>query len=552
MTPLNARPQEIRRPHRIFSLKPYRAFIHHNKNLWPQRRVSGGGQILVELNSLASSHVAYSYLANTLAHLKQAQILGFKATSPSGPLGPRRLGKITSKVWVWRHPLVAGVYQSFGVSDFLFPDASNAIRIEAREIVNTFRGTKPDKKDLELLKVRGIRIGDLFYDHYLRETLTPTANMNAARVYRHLFHFVCDTLFWIKYFAAHKVQGVIVSHCVYGNAIPLRIATSMGKEAYQATSTALYRLSPEEQFAYKEVKDFPTIFQSLSTNKKKSGLREARLRLERRFGGEVGIDMPYSTASGFTGGTEGRLIVHSENPKVLVAAHSFIDSPHAYGDNLFPDFWEWLQFLGGVAERTQFDWYVKVHPDYDAPSLKILRRFLQEHSSFRLLPRGASHHQLIREGITVALTVHGTLGFEYPYLGVPVINASPNNPHMAYSFGYHPISVTEYEKLLVSIPQLIPPGGDARREIEEFYYMKNIARSQNLFFSDYLSTLSSLGGYWDQFSDQAYGVFVEQWSKRWHSVLSEQVEQFVKGSAYLLTGESVKGLPLRGPGIKGE
>ena len=40
------------------------------------------------------------------------------------------------------------------------------------------------------------------------------------------------------------------------------------------------------------------------------------------------------------------------------------------------------------------------------------------------------------EGINAGLTVHGTVGSEYPYFNVPIVNASKNNPHMMYDFNY--------------------------------------------------------------------------------------------------------------------
>ena len=31
---------------------------------------------------------------------------------------------------------------------------------------------------------------------------------------------------------------------------------------------------------------------------------------------------------------------------------------------LFPDFYEWLIYLGQMSEETEYDWYIKNRPNY--------------------------------------------------------------------------------------------------------------------------------------------------------------------------------------------
>ena len=52
------------------------------------------------------------------------------------------------------------------------------------------------------------------------------------------------------------------------------------------------------------------------------------------------------------------------------------------------------------------------------------------------------------------LTVYGSVGLEYAYFNIPVINASINNPHGNYNFNLNPQSIEEYEKLILSIKDI--------------------------------------------------------------------------------------------------
>ena len=53
-----------------------------------------------------------------------------------------------------------------------------------------------------------------------------------------------------------------------------------------------------------------------------------------------------------------RLIKKNDNVKILIAPHDFFDAVHIYGETLFEDFYEWLNFLGQFS-KTNYDWYIK-------------------------------------------------------------------------------------------------------------------------------------------------------------------------------------------------
>ena len=44
--------------------------------------------------------------------------------------------------------------------------------------------------------------------------------------------------------------------------------------------------------------------------------------------------------------------------------------------------------------------------------------------------------------------MYGTIGFEYAAMNIPVINASLNNPHIAYDFNINPKTRENYQKIL--------------------------------------------------------------------------------------------------------
>ena len=168
-----------------------------------------------------------------------------------------------------------------------------------------------------------------------------------------------------------------------------------------------------------------------------------------------------------------------------------------------------------MTEVTDYDWYIKTHPDYLPGTKEIIDSFITRYPKFTLLPSDASHHQLIAEGIDCALTSYGTIAFEYAALGMPVINASQNNPHIAYDFNVHARDVEHYRALLADLPSL-KLKIDIRK-VYEYYFMRNIFNTENMFFDSYNGAVKELGGYDRQFTAAAYDRWLKEWSPERHA-----------------------------------
>jgi hypothetical protein len=417
---------------------------------------------------------------------------------------------------------------------FLIPTIKSRHAKKSKKLFSSVLENLKSKSDVENIEINGVCIGDLIYDSYLRNFGRPTVDITAEHFLSFLERSLSLFAFWEDYFEFNDVRAVNVSHCVYTLAIPLRIAVTKGIPAYQTNASSIYYLNTKNIFAYTDFKYFPSVFEALSDDQKKAGLSAASKRIERRFSGEVGVDMVYSSKSAYGAQKPTRVIAESERAKILVATHCFFDSPHSYGKNLFPDFYEWLNFLGQVSYKTNYDWYLKTHPDYLPGTMQLVEEFADKHPKFTLIPADTSHHQIIAEGINVALTVYGTIGFEYAALGIPVINASTNNPHIAYGFNFHPSSINEYQYLLFNLDRVLCEFKPDLRSVQEFYFMKNIFSSNNWLFSDYGKMVHDLGDYKKQFVPDVYNYWIKSWSESRHDEIFKTLKSFIRSSDFRL------------------
>ena len=418
-----------------------------------------------------------------------------------------------------------GVYHSFGADKFLNITPSKIQIKEAKKITKKMLKTISSKKDIENITINKIWIGDLIYDTYLRSNNLPTIDLTSDSFTQHLQKSI-EIFISLEYFLENNnVRAINISHCVYNTAIILRIALHKNIEVYQINATYAYRLKSNNMFAYNDFHYFPKIFSRLSEDIQKAGKTEARRRIEKRFSGVVGVDMNYSKKSAYGELFENRLILESPRKKILIATHCFFDSPHCYGKNLFPDFYEWLTFLGEVSKTTNYDWYIKTHPDYLPGTMDVINKFIERFPKFTLLPADASHHQIIKEGIDCALSVYGSIGFEYAALGVPVINASLNNPHIAYNFNLHPKSTTEYKEVLLNLEKL--SFKIDINEVYEYYFMKFIFNTENLFFDDYQKMINKVGGYKEQFKPIIYNIWIDEYTQEKNQKICKALEKFI-------------------------
>jgi hypothetical protein len=501
---------------KCFRLDKWEAsFIRHNKKIWPNFIPDrGDGEILVESYYVAASIIAFSYFANALAKKYSARIKVYSKKPTS----------LEAKIYKWNNDKK---YKSFNAVPFCC-DPSKPQLLEVENLFGKIYPRLKTKKDVEDLKVEGIWIGDLLYDSHLMRHRVPTVEIQDKRFRNSLREALGYYIYWRDYFDSHNVKAVIASHCVYARSIILRIAVQRGIPAYQVNALSLYRLTPQRLWAYNNFLSYPEWFKSLSPQEQQIGLKLAKERIERRFTGEVGVDMTYSTKSAFVRNSNKRVIQESPRIKVLIATHCFFDAPHPYGVHLFPDLHEWLTFLGKISERTDYDWYVKTHPDFLPGNTEALENVICNYPKITLLPKETSHLQIVEEGIDFVLTVYGTVGFEYAALGVTVINASLCNPHIGYNFNIHPKTIEEYENILLNLKgQKLDIDIN---EVYEYYYMNCIYdKGANWLVDDFINRI---GGVTKQGEPTSYRVFFDDFSMQKHENILQTLRNFIESEDF--------------------
>ncbi len=483
---------------------------------------------LFELNINYSGHIGYASFAASF--LEQGhKLVGYSPES-------RRGLKSRFAFWVFSKPTILlsttrpfYLYRLLGVTKFLNPKLSK--NEEFRKYIN-FKS----KNDVLVWRLDGILIGDLFYDWHLRKREIPTITLGSDQFDQDLEIFYKHFKFWSAYFSSHEVQNVVVSHGVYIQGLVARVGIKYGSKVYLVSAERVYQLSEANLLSDREYLEYdPT---QLNQQNYEIDLFRAQHQLKNVLENSAPVNSAHSSLNGFAGFSYSKnLKPERESLGVLIACHCFSDSPHADGGSLFPDFWEWLIFLGEKSLLSNENWFIKAHPAFTDSDWHWYKDFCELYPAIIPIDSQISNLSLYEECIDVVLTVHGTIAFEAAYLGIPVINASLNSPHVRYPFSISPQNTKEYDEIISNLKQVVENFTIDKCQVLHFYDLHHVRRMGSwLFGNHYVDFLSCFPNYKDRFESlEVLSYFIRK-DKNRNLILESKIllNKFIADDSYKL------------------
>jgi hypothetical protein len=371
-------------------------------------------------------------------------------------------------------------------------------------------------EDLFRLEIAGIRIGIDIYESILR-TGVPTVKINSMDTRRKVYLALRQYIFFHNKLSRNQIHSFILSHDSYiGPGICGRMAHHFQVPVIQANIFEINILQRPFQ-NYERFLRYREYFGSLDPATQSSALQLGRENIERRLGGEVNIERDGRLISSLDATRRfPRQVRSSLKSKILVLTHDFFDNPHAYSVLPFIDFMEWLEFLATIASETDYDWYIKCHPDSSGNEQRVVEEFTKTYPVFKMVDPLTSLQQLVQEGISFATTCYGTVGSELPLMGVNVINAA-YNPHIAYSFNTHAQNLEDYKYILENLNLLDFPRPSID-EICEFAYVHRFMMSPDDF------SLPSVRDYLAKTDSDPLGLVAKKYIWEVRSIIAQKIQ----------------------------
>jgi hypothetical protein len=343
-----------------------------------------------------------------------------------------------------------------------------------KEVFNNLK----TKKDLPFLKLENILVGDLFYDTYTRWNAKPTIDLNSKEFKEHLFKYFQEFYEWLEIFKKKNIESLVVTHPVYNLAIPLRIAQKFGIPVYIGSINFLQYFDKNRKHLWDN--NYRDNYSLLSYDKKIEALEFSKKKLEIKFNPNqisendsqnsvIQRDIHWGRLDTFSPIRRKNFLKKNGKPNVVVLAHCFYDSPHNEGDWLFPDFYEWIDYIFKISKVTDYNWYIKKHPASVEQKLndETIYKFVKKYPNIEIL-NDVNNTELLADKVDLILTAWGSAGYEFSYHNIPVILASNSCSYAGYNFTYKPKNLEEFDYAIKNFEKI--NFSFDKKDIYKFYY----------------------------------------------------------------------------------
>ena len=332
------------------------------------------------------------------------------------------------------------------------------------------------KKNVLLQSEQNILYGDLVYDTYLRYRGEATINLNSKCLYDITDYAKRMIEKQLKVFSKYNSIEILTPYTSYLSwGIAARVALKYNHKVltYGSNNYILSKLENEYPYHSKNYWLYKKLFKLLTKNDQY--LQIANNKLQQRLHGVVDQSVSYMTKSAYHSDVNSTIEIFDKSKKFgVIFLHCFFDSPHIYGDGLFPDFYDWIQFLLKIASaNSNVNYYIKPHPNglKDNEAILInLKDDFNEFDNIHFLDKNVSNKYISQSKPDAVFTYYGTVAHEFAFLKIPVVTAG-DNPHSLYDFIYKPESIKKFKELIENIGQYGLPKNYSTNEILEFYFM---------------------------------------------------------------------------------
>lgn len=494
--------------------------------------------ILVEFNGWQPFHIASLYLINILRKKYKCKVMAYQNFDLLNFNKQNFLDKLR---WHFGSKIklkTFGIYNAMGVNSFFKSKKKKISNFLLKKELKKIKSLS----DLEKYKYKNILIGDLIYDSYLKKNILPTIDINSKKFSNYFSDFLGNFIFWNNFFLKNKVKAVIASHGVYSLAIPLRVAIKNNIDSFVPNEEKLFNLkyTPKNKFIsptslFQEPLLFKKYFNKFTNIEKKRAITFGRKIVQKH----LKDNFNYSYVRKKKNKISKKKTDKTKKTGVLIASHSFFDSPHVFGKNLFPDFKVWLNFLTSISKKTNYNWYIKSHPNKFDLTDEVIRKILNENKHIKLIDESYNYKDLKNINIKAILTVYGSVSKESFFHKILAFNASKSNPASKLSFSITPKSVEQFKKLILNLENTCKKFFQNQKKIKTelymYYYMDKFFFHKNYLFQNFEKYIFSKNSRKDIFTNEFYEDWINNNSSNLNNLILNRIEKFINSKDYVLS-----------------
>ena len=352
--------------------------------------------------------------------------------------------------------------------------------------------------DLLNLKYENIDIGKIVYDHYIRFTGIASIDLITPKILYFLSKALLVQNFSKQLFKSNSFKEVVQSEhqfipsaVVFQNALVNNCDVFTSIAQGNKMSVMIYR---GIKIKYKDRHCFSKdLFNLIYKNYRKKILDETEEILRERFHGNI----RYSVIHHIEEDMENKLTAQSNlinnysknelcrkfnwdinKPIVIIFATDLTDGVFKVDWKIFKDFLTGLQeTLNIIKEIKNINWLIKPHPNDVKNNVitsteKEVLRLSKIFKNIELFPKNFGNNPLSKI-ISAAVTMGGSVGYEFPSQGIPSIICS-GTFYAGHGFNHEASTVDEYKKMLKNADKLTPLSVEQIAKAKTIIYIYSI------------------------------------------------------------------------------
>jgi hypothetical protein len=488
--------------------------------------------VLIELGTNFTGTIALSYFTR-IWHKEGHKLVGYQPTIHSNFFSKLLHFTLTQLSIDNGRNYPYRLARSIGIKHFLIIKYTRKeikrTKTQARDIMSL------SKSEILSYEINGVRVGDLFYDWHLRNRDLVTLDFKNKTLFKDLCLFLEFFYFWDLKLTPGEISTIAISHSVYLQGIPARIALSRDIEVLLISYDRVNRLNNNFMHSDLEYK----LYDPNSMNQ--LGYEVNLQRAKKFFSKDISDNSKRllipGLVSGFHGVEKDAIISSSKKLKVLIAPHCFTDAPHSLGDFLFNDYWEWLIYICDKSKEFDYEWYIKPHPAFSHSEQNNFKQLLKNYPSIKIIESSVSNKSIFTQGLDAVITVQGSIGFEAAMFGILSICCSKNIPTRNYGFSVCAESKEELYCLIKGIWLLKSKCFFEEKSLMHFYDLHIVRKCKTWLFKDQSDQyFSKFKSYFEIFqSVEVFNIWIDEfYSQEIDKNRESEVRKFLESSKYLL------------------
>ena len=373
--------------------------------------------------------------------------------------------KVVAVILSPQHSFNIEVAHSFNVDSICYLD--QGLKVDVNIDVSVLTNAKDISTFRKLIidfNYQGVPLGDLVYDSFLRTTGKGTVDNMEDGILDRMADAVKKFVFFDKLIQQENVIATVQGHIVYNQyGTMARAALKNGATVYSRKASAgpltIRRYTEMSECCEYEFRFTEEEFDEVYKNHKDFCIQKGKEFIEKRFKGDRGPEYIDAFGDHKISFQNEELLDHlgldPAKPSIVIMSHIMPDAPHAFGEGLYNDYYEWLEgTLEIIKDFDQFNWIIKEHPE--------LKRYNPKHTATELTKQyqsGRNHIAIANEDINTlslfsvvnaVVTVAGTAALEFPTQGIPVLVAG-KSAFSGFGFTVEPKTREEYANYLYEI-----------------------------------------------------------------------------------------------------